>query len=317
MAQNGNTLLNYILKLDVRTPTADANTDYLRAAVAVVKPKASGATGTITKVTSASAAAELTDNTDIAELFNAGMNSVLVLPVNDLDLADVLAAATEKFYTLLISSDFSKTEIDALDTGDFDGVVGACFTAEADAKAFAAQEKHSGWYTSQTTKGANMFYAFGALLSASSWDNQQYIPAPKDDGVTDLADAETMFADRVSFVLTDPDQYGSRVAFFVAGRQAIVAPYVTQELMLNLQGAALQYLNLNRPQYTVTQAKLLEDYLQSDAAARYVDTKLLDYVTVTITLTERNYEGDVDVSIPEPTAFWRLLGTLTQEAQNA
>lgn len=314
MATNGDSLLNYVLKLDVRTPTPDANTDYLRSVVAVVKPLNAGVTtGVLTKVISATAAAELTANADIAQLFAAGMNAVYVLPMDDLDLADALEEAEERFKTVLISSDYSETEIAALDVGTFTGVVGAIFTTQATAKTFGAVKNRVAWWNNKaSTKGKNAFYAWGSFLSASSWNNNQYVSLPVDDELIDLATAESLFSDRISFALTS-QQYGPRLAFFAVGGQAIIAPYVTEELMLNLQGAALRYFNLNRPQYTLVQAKLLEDYLNADASMRYVLTGLLTYVRVEISLTKSNYEGTVAVTIPEPSALWRLVGTLTQE----
>ena len=314
MATNGDTLLNYVLKLDVRTPTADANADYLRAAVVVVKPLTGVETGVLTKVISATAAAALTDNKDIEQLFAAGMNSVYILPMDDLDLADALAAATERFKTVLISSDFSEADIAELEVGSFTGVVAAIFTTQVTAKAFGSLENRVAWFNNlAATKGKNAFYAWGSFLSGTTWSNNQYISLPVDDGIIDLGVAESLFNDRISFALTS-EQYGPRLAFFGVGGQAIIAPYITEELMLNLQGAALRYLNLNRPQYTLVQAKLLEDYLNADAAMRYVLTNLLSYVAVTITLTKTNYEGTVAVSVPEPSALWRLAGILTQEA---
>ncbi len=317
MAQNGDLLLNYVLKLDVRTPTPEAGTDFLRAAVAVVKPKGSTPTGVITKVISAEAAKALTDNTDVAQLFAGGMNSVFILPMEELSgLGAALSSAVEKFYTVLVSSDFSKEEVDVMDAGEFPGVVCAAFEQSADAKSFASGKHRSGWLIKSDNKAANMFYAMGAFLSSAQWNNCQYIQMPKDDRIRDLGEAEALFEDRVSFALTS-EQYGPRLAFLCAGGQAIIAPYITQELTINLQGAALKYLNLNRPQYTVAQAKLLEDYLESDANARYVQSGLLTYARVNVELTNQNYVGTVSVSIPEPTALWRLKGILTQEALNA
>lgn len=314
MAQNGDTLLNYILQLDVRTPTPDASTDYLRAVVAVVKPKGETPVGELTKVISPEAAKSLTDNADVEQLFNAGMNSVLILPMSDLSaVGAALSSVKERFYTLLISSDYTDDEVQELDIGTFPGVTAYAFTEQAAAKNFAAQKNHCGFLTGNGNKAANMFYAFGELLSNSGWDNQQYIPLPKDDGIVDLGLADDLFADRISFALTS-EEYGSRMAFFSAGGQAIIAPYVTQELYINLQGGALRYLNINRPQYTLVQAKLLQDYLTSYANTRYVDTRLLAYVSISIALTKSNYEGNITVAIPEPSALWRLKGILTQEA---
>lgn len=314
MALTGDTLLNYVLKLDVRTPTPDANTTYLRTAVVAVKPAQGVETGTLTRVISAAAAAQLTDNTDIEQLFAAGMQSVYILPTDDLNVSGALANSTVRFKTLLISSDFSEVEIAALNVGAFTGVVSAIFTTKATAKAFAAQQNRVAWFNNQSsTQGKNAFFAWGAFLSANAWNNNQYISLPVDDMLLDLGTAEELFNDRISFALTS-EQYGPRLAFFGVGGQAIIAPYVSEELIINLQGAALRYLNLNRPQYTLVQAKLLQDYLNKDANARYVQTNLLTYANVVITLDKSNYEGTVEVSIPEPSALWRLSGILTQEA---
>ena len=173
--------------------------------------------------------------------------------------------------------------------------------------------------------GEDSLFDFQGLYSQYEWmiekasrkekelNDKTYVEMPYSDGVTTVAEADSLFEDKVTFVLDSP-QYGRRLGLFAAGGQAIIAPYITQELIANLQGAALQYLNLNRPQYTLAQAKLLEDYLTSDADARYVQTKLLDYVNISVSLENKNYVGTVSVSIPEPTALWRLKGILTQEA---
>lgn len=310
----GDTLLNYVLKLETRTPTPAASTGFLRTVLVVVKPKTGVETGKITRVTSAVAAASLTDNTDVKYLFDGGLNAAYVLPTDDLDLADELAAAKERFFTILVSSDFSDTEKEGLDVTGFFGVVCAIFEDDTKAKAFGVKQNRVGFLTGNSNQGANAFYAFGSFLGASKWNNQQYIQLPKDDGINDTGTADALFEDRVSFALTSQDQYGPRLAFFAAGGQAIIAPYVTEELKINAQGWALQYLNLNRPQYTLVQAKLLEDFLNTKAAAQYVATGLLTYVHFTITLTQQNYVADIDVRIPEPSALWRLKGVLTQEA---
>lgn len=311
---NGDVLLNYILQLETRTPVPAASTGFLRAALVVVKPKMGVETGKITRVTSAVSVGSLTDNEDVKYLFNGGLNSAFILPTNDLDLADVIAAAKERFFTVLVSSDFSAAEIDGLDVGGFSGVVAAVFEDEAKAKVFAQQKNRTAFLTGNGNKGANAFYAFGSFLSASAWNNQQYIPVPKDDGINDTGTADALFEDHLSFALTSEDQYGPRLAFFCTGGQAIIAPYVTEELKINAQGWTMQYLNLNRPQYTLVQAKLLEDYLNAKAYAKYVATGILSYVHFTITLTNQNYVASIDVRIPEPSALWRLKGILTQEA---
>lgn len=311
---NGDVLLNYILQLETHTPVPAADAGFLRDALVVVKPKTGVETGKITRVTGAVAAGSLTDNEDIKFLFNGGKNAAFILPMNDLDLADMIAAAKERFFTVLVSSDFSAAEIDDLDVGGFSGVVAAVFEDEAKAKVFAQQKNRTAFLTGNDNKGANFFYSFGYFLSASKWSNQQYIQLPKNDDINDTGTADALFEERISFALASDDQYGPRLAFFCTGGQAIIAPYVTEELKINLQGWTMQYLNLNQPQYTLVQAKLLEDFLNTKAAAMYVATGILAYVRVSITLSGQNYVAGIGVRIPEPSALWRLKGILTQEA---
>ena len=51
-----------------------------------------------------------------------------------------------------------------------------------------------------------MYYAFGKLLSANTWKNQQYIEMPYGSGISSINQAELMFEDSISFVLTS-DEY--------------------------------------------------------------------------------------------------------------
>lgn len=107
-----NILLDYVMPVTSITPTAAASTAFLKQVCVVVSPLTPGVgTGVITLCTSNSAVAALTANTDVAQLFAAGMSRVYILPMDDLDLADALEGHESDFFTVLISSDFAAAAV--------------------------------------------------------------------------------------------------------------------------------------------------------------------------------------------------------------
>ncbi len=200
---------------------------------------------------------------------------------------------------------------DGLDVGTFDGVVGYA-TIDADfAAAFAATENRCGFFMDVTNGAKNMFYAFGKMLSnLSNWTNQQYVTMPVDDGIDTLGEANSLFDDRVSFVLHDTE-FGNRLAFFVAGGKAIAAPYIGKNLRLDLQSRTLSWIAANQPSYTKTNAALLEARLQDDVInADYIETKWIEAGTISVELVEENFVASGFVDISEPKAFWRMFGEM-------
>lgn len=107
-----NTLLDYFFKITAINPTPAASTAFLKQVCLVVAPKDGGVTtGVPVLCTSMSAVAALTNNTEAQQLFNAGMTRVYILPMDDLDLEDVMDVYGTDFFTVLISSDFSEVNI--------------------------------------------------------------------------------------------------------------------------------------------------------------------------------------------------------------
>ena len=108
-------LYDYFFKITTINPTSAASTAFLKQACVVVEPKGGygGVIGTPVLCTTYAQIAAVTDNIEARELLDAGLSRVYVLPVNDLDLAAFLAAepALNKFFTLLISSDFSAADV--------------------------------------------------------------------------------------------------------------------------------------------------------------------------------------------------------------
>ncbi len=156
-----------------------------------------------------------------------------------------------------------------------------------------------------------MFYAFGALLSnALNWRNQQYITMPVADDVDTLGDANALFDDKISFVISD-DEFGDRLGLFAQGHRAIVEPYIKRNLELDFQSAALSYISGNQPAYTKTQAALLEDELKK-VIQLYIDREWIEAGTVSIILDQGNFVASGEINISEPKALWRVFAEMRQ-----
>lgn len=203
---------------------------------------------------------------------------------------------------------------DGLFLGGFDGVVGVSSTDKTICAAQAIISNRVAFFTDSTNKAKNMFYAFGKLLSnLVNWNNQQYIEMPFDNGVSTLGDAEDLFDSKVSFVLTDPLQYGNRLSLFATGGRAIVAPYILKNLMIDLQSASLSWISGNQPQYTLTNAALLETRLQEDVINSYIQIrKWISDGTIAITLVEDNFVATGAINVAEPKALWRVFNEMRQ-----
>lgn len=310
-------LLDYFFPISSVTATPQASTAFLKQALVVVAPKSGVTPGTATLCTSNAEIAALTDNVEAQQLLNAGMSRVYILPADDLDLADILAAQGSQFFTILISSDFVDADVTTMDLGAWKGVVGVSSTDDAFLATQAVIERRVAFHATTTNKAKNMMYAFGKLLSnAVNWTNQQYITLPFADDVDELGEANALFDDKISFALSD-DEFGQRLGLFAAGGQAIVAPYIKRNLEIDLQSKALSYVSANQPQYTLTQAALLEDELQTviDGNASnpgYVGRGWLTGGKVEIKLEQDDFQASGYIEIPAPTALWRILGQITQ-----
>ncbi|MDR2426826.1 MAG: hypothetical protein LBD46_06600 [Endomicrobium sp.] len=309
------TLLDYAFTVNPIVPLPAASAAYIKQALSIVKPK-DGVAEAVVLCTSKAQVQALTDNADVLELFNAGMNAVYVLPIADIADAEALIEASKnKYFTVLVSRDFNQGEIGSLNVGTFKGIVAYSFDDEQLAKAFATASRRCGFYGLLSNGAKNMFYAFGKFLSSTSWRNQQYIEMPYDDAISDVETAKAYFNDGVSFVLNS-EQYGKRLAFFAAGKQAITAPYIYENLTLDAQSAAVSYIALNNPDYTITEASLIEDEVQQVLNRKYVSTGLVVSANVSIELINDNWRAAGVIAVPSPKALWGIDVDLIQgEAQ--
>lgn len=302
-------LLEYVMKVDAYAPTPSASTAYIRKVLCIVKPLSEGATGTITECTTKAEVQALT-NANCHVLLEAGLPSVYVLPMNDLNIADIVEADNKKFFTILVDGAFTNEDLNGFDAGDFAGVVGWTVENREQAKSWGYGNSNVGFYDLDVNGSKNMYYAFGKLLSANNWKNQQYIEMPFGSGISSINQAELMFEDSISFVLTS-EEYKNRLALFASNRRAIVAPYVYEELTLKLQSKALQYISLNQPNYTEAEASLLEDALQG-VVDGYVEQGILTHGKVVVSLTDEQFVAQASINIPEPKALWRIRATMKQ-----
>ena len=426
-----NILLNYLFPVTAIVPTPPASTAFLKQVVIVVKPKGGVTAGVIHEVTSPAGAAMFTDNTEVAELFNAGMSRVYVLPVDDLDLAVALEGA--EFFTLLVSSDFTDADItqaqaygtatvtsfanlltgtpdtvtvggvvftaqagaatpgaavfqaatsndltasslaaqinahatlaplvlatvvgavvtvtakavgvagnligmaytdnganvgittahlvsaklsggSGLVVGTFQGVVGVSSTSDSFLDTQKVIARRAAFHTTGGTGAKNMFFAFGKILSnLLNWSNQQYIEMPFADDIDTLGEANALFDKKINFVMEDA-QFGKRLGLFAAGQKAIAAPYIEENLRIDLQSKALQYITANQPAYTLTQAALLEDELQK-VIDSYITRGWIELGEVSILLEQENWVASGYINISEPKALWRIFGEIRQ-----
>lgn len=303
-------LLEYVMKVDAYAPTPSASTQYIHKVLSIVKPLSDGESGTIKECTTKAEIEALTTAKSYV-LLEAGMPSVYVLPVEDLStIGDIIEADNKKFFTILIDGSFTNEELNALNDGKFAGVIGWSVENREQAKNWGYGNSNVGFYDLDVNGSQNMYYAFGKLLSANNWKNQQYIEMPFGSGISSINQAELMFADSVSFVLTSAE-YGNRLALFSSNRRAIVTPYIYEELSLKLQSKALQYISLNQPNYTNAEASLLEDSLQG-VVDLYIADGIIESGSVEVELTDEQFVVKASIQIPEPKALWRIRATMKQ-----
>ncbi len=201
---------------------------------------------------------------------------------------------------------------DGLDVGTFEGVVGFSSFDPDFCAAQAVLTNRCPFFTLEANGAKNMCFAFGSLLSnASDWLNQQYISMPVDDEVETLGAANSLFDDKVSFVISD-DEFGNRLALFVVQGKAIAAPYILKNLRIDLQSRALQWISQNQPDYTLKEASLLETRLQEDVINLYITRTWIVSGSVAISLEQSNFVATGDITVPQPKALWRVLGQMTE-----
>lgn len=196
--------------------------------------------------------------------------------------------------------------------GTWDGVVGYSSQDATVADTFGTVANQCAFFSNVTNKAKNMFYAFGKLLSAATWSNQQYITMPFNDDIDELGEAEGLFDDKTSFVLNDLE-FGNKLGLFCVGGEAIVKPYISKNIRINVQSRALQWIAANQPNYTIKNASLLQKRLQEDVINKlYIETGLITDGIIGVSIVNDNFVATGSINIAKPKALWRISGEMRE-----
>lgn len=242
---------------------------------------------------------------DIADLIDGDEDaSALVTTLVDVgDETDVQAAVTAQTLT-------GGVDADGAEYGLFAGVIAHASDDQTWLEAWCTDSMKIGFFTKAANGGKNMCFAFGKVLSAPTWKNQQYVEMPFSDDVVTLGAADSLFDDNISFVLTS-EEYGDRLAFF-GNTRAIVAPYVLKEIEILTQGEAVSYISANQPNYSIKEAVLLEGALNK-VITPYITSDIITSGKTTITLVNDNFVANGEIVLAEPRALWRVVASLVSE----
>ncbi|AUR91873.1 tail sheath protein [Vibrio phage 1.166.O._10N.261.51.C7] len=253
----------------------------------------------------------VTDNVEVKELFNGGMNSIwLIVIPSDGDVTsikDLVATLENETLTILAADGVVSTALEATENLKVaNGVIGASFTLALRAEAETLAVSECGFVDNDGS--GSMFYAFGRLLSQVGWTNLQYIvmPTPSQSGtVTDVGLAESLFNERISFFLDD-DALGRSLGFFAAGGFSIVDRYVRAQVGRDIQAAGLNYISLKRPNNTQVNRDFMTLELRTAFLTYENGGLLLEGSTLEITEGTENFVATGEFTMELPVALWRL-----------
>lgn len=241
---------------------------------------------------------------DLLGAFDGGLNSIILLRVQSIaELATLWTGKEQEAYTVFAHNSLNADEFDTGFT--WNGVKGSAITI-ANAKPLASRMCIFG--LNGGLSSYSPLYAFGKLLSAATWRNQQYIPTPGSVGmVTDLGMAELAFEDRVSFWLQDDDN-GNRLGFFAHAGKSITTPYIGKEIEITMQYEMTNFLTVNQPfNVAVERAelerignKILSNYLDNG----YLDPDGANVIKVTDSVEAFVVTGNLTTS--PAVALWRV-----------
>lgn len=312
-------ILDYVFKVNINEVSPNLNTSALKKVCVVTEPK-TGVDNTFIEITDKTDISDYTDNDKIGELFDGGLSSIYlcVCDTDDIDdeLSGLLSPNINKFFTILIEQAQTTKYNDIVNIArlaGFNGVFGKSFVYNAGstsaAKTFAADKNCCAFCESS---GRNMYFVFGKFLSQTGWLNKQYIQCPANDNIKLTGEMTSLFDDRISFVGTS-ENYGNELLFFVCGGRAIVAPYILENLKLDLQSAGHRFIQINNPQFNIINAKLLEGVCQKVLQENYIDKNFINDGQVIVGLSNENFIAEGAIRISEPSALWRVKVELYAE----
>lgn len=305
---NESLLLNFVVPTTVRDILPSADLSWLKNVIVIAKAKSGSSATGIVDYTSVADIREDTDS-KCYELLEMGMNKISICFGTTLAAAKTLldADTTRRYMTVIIDPEFNDISVALGWSRDY--VLGWATDDKDDAIAAASSSDTCVFFDAADTNGILMYRAFGQLLSQNTWKNLQLTRLDDSDayGITDLGVAEELFNAGVSFALTDPE-YKTCLALFAAGKKTIVAPYILKQARIQTQSLFVQYLSLRNPNYTIREAGMIENYLNSNMQQIYVQTDLLERLSIKVDLdpaTDDWYVAGV-LQVRKPRAIWRM-----------
>lgn len=301
----GAILLDYAVPFNQVESLPPPSLGFLHRLAVAVKHDTAGMPPDVTVVTDPAQLEALTTYApDLLGAFDGGLNSIFLIRVQTItELAELAAEKEQDVYTLFAHNSLDAAEFDTGVT--WKGVKGAAIPI-ADAAPLASNMCIFGVNGSMSSYSP--LFAFGSLLSAASWRNQQYISTPGSVGmVTTLGMAELAFDERVSFWLHDDDN-GNRLGFFAHKGKSITTPYIEKEIELTMQFEMANWLTVNQPFNTAVQRASLESIgnsiIQDNLDRGYLDPDGVNTVKVTESPEAFIVNGNLTTS--PSVALWRV-----------
>lgn len=240
--------------------------------------------------------------------FDGGLTVITILWVNTVDqIPQYLVGAEADFFTIF-NVEFDVAEF-MEQTASWEGVRGFVSANDVHEEFIILPNVCGFWHqTNSPVNAYNPLRAFGELLSASLWRNQQYSASSVSDGcVTTVGNAELLFADRWSFWISD-NTTGNVLGFFVAGGKSITTPYITAELELLMQADMTNYLAVNQPFNTSISRSQLERIggkrIQEFIELGYLDPDQAN--TVQIFESNEVFVVNGNMVVAPAVALWRI-----------
>ena len=306
----GNILLDYAVKFNQIESLPRPTFGNLHSVAIIVPTEKAESASTIIEVTDPAVLENLvpTYEAEINGIFDGGLNKVTLLSMHDInDLTALVADKETSFYTILVSTGFTATEVLPL-LSSWGGVIGVNNKDKAEAiKSALLPNVSSHFFADASDSAYLMNYAFSKLLSAHVWRNQQYIQNKESaGGVVVSGDAESCFEKRVSFWIKPKDE-PLKLSFFGAGGKSITTPYITKELEITIQHAMINFLAVNQP-YNIALSRAQLENVGTNVINDMIELGYLNPdATNEIKISESNeaftVSGDLTSTVSE--AIWR------------
>lgn len=263
-----------------------------------------------------------TENTEIKALFDVGMNALSLLLITDVTQLDQFKESEMgSIFTLLGSSDFDTQELidnQPLING-FSGDYGFATSDSELAKTIATTARTVCFYD---TMGAYVgcYEAFGRLVSATYWNNQQYNKAVNNTligAVDELGLANSLFDSGVSFWMFDASM-GTYLSSFFAGLEPIANDYILEEIETVQQSTGLNWISTNKPTNTTGDRMRLNNVMNNvlatyqNAPYYYLNPDFDNRVSLHTSSERYHVTGEMEIAIPDP--IWKVDIEVTESS---